>query len=302
MRAMGKLKLGIVKTRIMQLAAEDLAARIGEISPEIDVQILPVDSASGSGKAEANIRELESALLDKRVDLGLHLLKELPVALPERVVLKAVTERRTPFDAFVTGGDYSFFDELPEGARVGVSHVRQREQLGLFRPDLNFVEIKGSVDSRLQQMESRKLAGLIIGAASLERLGLQDRVTEMITGDILLPGPGQGCLGILGLRAARKWNDLLDALGDGTSRLETTAERAFLAHLADHPEVPLAVMAAVDSAEIIVEGFLVDCDSHRSVRDSVRGPSRFAEELGVKLAIELSLRLGEDGLASPGCA
>jgi hydroxymethylbilane synthase len=149
-------------------------------------------------------------------------------------------------------------------------------------------------------MDSRNLGGIVLSAASLERLGQQGRVSEMIMGDILLPGPGQGCLGILGLRATRKWKELLEHLGDATSRLETTAERAFLAQIADSAEVPLAVLAAVDSSEIIIEGFLADGDTHRSVRDSVRGPSQFAEELGIKLALELSLRLGQDGLVGLG--
>ncbi len=284
----------------MQLAAEGIAAQIAEGFPDIQTEILPIEAeiSPKPDDPEENIRELEDALLKKRVDLAVHLLKEIPVALPERIELKGVTERMTPFDALVSNCDCPFLDELPEAASVGVSHVRQSEQLGLFRPDLRFVELHGSVDSRLQQMESRDLAGIILSAASLERLDLQNRVTEMIMGDILLPGPGQGCLGILGLRSSRKWNKIIETLVDATSRLETTAERAFLSQLADNPEVPLAVLAAVDSSEIIVEGFLADPESHRSVRDMVRGPSQFAEELGIKLAIELSLRLGEDGLVA----
>lgn len=300
MSPMGKLLIGIRKTRILQLAAVDLLKRIGEGFPNLDAEIIPIEAepSASSEDSEEHIRELENALLEKQVDLVLHLLKEIPIALPERIELKAVTERMTPFDAFVSGGDHVFLDELPERASLGISHARQREQLSLFRPDLQFVMVRGSVDSRLQQMESRKLAGIILSAASLERLGLQDRVSEMIMGNILLPGPGQGCLGVLGLRASKKWDDLLGFLGDATSRLETTAERAFMARLTDSPAAPLAVLAAMDSAEIIVEGFLADSESGRSVRDSVRGPSRFAEELGNKLALELSLRMGEDGLAA----
>ena len=300
MRLMGKLRIGIRKTRLMQLAAEQMAEQIAQEFPDIKPEILAIE-AEIKGKSEdpeENIRDLENALLDKQVDLILHLLKEIPVALPEKIELKAVTERMTPFDALVSNCDCPFLDELPDTASLGVSHVRQSEQLGLFRPDLRFVELKGSVDSRLQQMESRNLAGIILSAASLERLDLQSRVTEMIMGDILLPGPGQGCLGILALRSSRKWNAILEFLGDATSRLETTAERAFLSQLADNPDAPLAVLAAVDSTEIIIEAFLANPETHRSVRESVRGPSQFAEELGLKLAIELSLRLGEGGLLS----
>jgi hydroxymethylbilane synthase len=302
MQRMRKLKLGILKTRIMQLTAEGLAEQIDEAFPEINVKIVPIETklSTASDDPEKISLELVKALLEKKIDLAVHLLKEIPVALPARIELKSVTERITPFDAFVSCGDYTFFDEIPEGANVGVSHIRQQEQLGLYRPDLRFIELQGSVDSRLQQMDSRNLGGIVLSAASLERLGQQGRVSEMIMGDILLPGPGQGCLGILGLRATRKWKELLEHLGDATSRLETTAERAFLAQIADSAEVPLAVLAAVDSSEIIIEGFLADGDTHRSVRDSVRGPSQFAEELGIKLALELSLRLGQDGLVGLG--
>ena len=149
---------------------------------------------------------------------------------------------------------------------------------------------------RPQQMESQNLAGLILSAASLERLGLQDMVSEMIMGDILLPGPGQGCLGFLGLRDDGRWDKVLGFLEDRTARAETTAERAFLARLGDDQGLPLAALAAMDSESIRMDGYLGASDGINSIRDSVQGDSRFAEELGSKLAIELSLRLGGEGL------
>ena len=301
---MTKLKIGIHKTRLMQIVGENLREQILKAGLGLDeVEILPFESEIPVNPKDPEdfIKDLEKGLLKKKIDLAVHLLKEIPVALPEKIELKAVSERLTPFDAFVST-QYDFLEDVPEGERVGVSHVRQKEQLGLFRPDLNFVEVHGSVDSRLQQVESQKLSGLILSAASLERLGLQDMVTEMIMGDILLPGPGQGCLGILGLRGDERWDKALDLLEDRTARAETTAERAFLARLGDDQGLPLAALAAMDSESIRMEGHLGAPDGINSIRDSVQGDSRFAEELGSKLAIELSLRLGGEGLGglTPG--
>ena len=295
---MTKLKIGIHKTRLMQIVGEDLKKRILAAGLGLDeVEILLFESGVPVNPKDPEdfIKSLEKALLKKKIDLAVHLLKEIPVALPEKIELKAVSERMTPFDAFVST-QFDFLEDVPDGARVGVSHPRQKEQLGHFRPDLDFIEVHGSVDSRLQQMESQNLAGLILSAASLERLGLQDMVSEMITSDILLPGPGQGCLGILGLRDDDRWDKVHEFLEDRTARAETTAERAFLARLGEDQRLPLAALAAMDSESIRMDGYLGASDGINSIRDSVQGDSRFAEELGSKLAIELSLRLGGEGL------
>ncbi|MDP6418374.1 MAG: hydroxymethylbilane synthase [Candidatus Krumholzibacteria bacterium] len=291
---MEKLRIAYRKNRVMEEAAHYLKDSILESSRDLEVELLSVEAELqySPEDPESYIKELEEALQARKADLAVHLLKEIPVSLPKKIELKSVSERITPFDAFISD-DYTFLDELPEGAKLGVSHSRQSTQLGLFRSDLEFVELHGSVDSRIQQMKSRNLGGLILGAESLERLGMQESVSEMVVGNILLPSPGQGCLGILGLRRNENWNELLETVGDHTSRVETIAERAFLARMGDNPELPVAALAAMDSSELIIEGFVASSDGERSARDIVRGKPKFAEELGNKLALLLTASLGD---------
>ena len=292
---MEKLRIGIRKSRVSQVAAEEIRDRFAELKPEMSVEILAYGGAQYSpDDPEAYIKELETALISGEVDVVVHLLKEVPVRLPERIRLIGVSERITPFDAFVSR-DYAILDELPAGARVGVSHKRQRAQLLLHRYDLACVEIHGSVDSRLQQMESQRLAGLLISAESLERVGLQEQVAEIISDEIMLPAPGQGCLGFLALLEREELAKVMEPFGDQTSRWEVMAERAFLDRLGGNPEIAIGARAALDSRCMIVEGILASEDAAYYIRDAVQGPPELAATLGAKLA-ELLLVLGDDRL------
>jgi hydroxymethylbilane synthase len=180
---------------------------------------------------------------------------------------------------------------------VGYTHPRQRAQLLIhLRPlGLELVRLTGSAESRLQQMASRGLDGLIISAESLELVGSQDRACEIIGESVLLPAPGAGCLGFLTRREDPEIEELLEAVEDRTSRLETMAERAFLDRLGGDPELALGARAALDSHSMIVEGIFSNADGSVFIRDAIQGPATAAGELGAKLA-ELLLALGDEEL------
>ncbi|MBN2171352.1 MAG: hydroxymethylbilane synthase [Candidatus Krumholzibacteriota bacterium] len=293
---MKTLRIGIRKSRVAELAVAKVVAELREENPKLAVEIVPYETGVrySAEDSESYIQELEEALRRREVDLVVHLLKEIPVRLPEDIQLIGASERINPFDAFVSR-DYQLIEELPPGARVGVSHQRQRAQLLLHRYDLEIVELHGSVDSRLQQMESQELAGLILSAESLERLGLQGEAREIVREEILLPAPGQGCLGFLARRGEEDLVELVAPLQDQTSRLETVAERAFLDRLGGNPELPLGVHAACDSYTCIIEGVLATPDSSSFIRDAIQGPRESAELIGTRLA-ELLLVLGDEEL------
>jgi hydroxymethylbilane synthase len=293
---MGILRIGIRKSHISQLAAEGIRDQLVAAHSGLEVEILPYESSVHftSRDPEIYIQELEKALMDEEVDLVVHLLKEIPVHLPAEIRLVGVSERITPFDAFVSEQHF-LLDDLPEGATVGVSHLRQKNQLLLYRYDLEPVEIHGSVDSRLQQMRSQSLDGLLISAESLERVGLQSLANEIVSEEYVLPSPGQGCLGFLGRREDADAAELVRVLEDHTSRQEAIAERAFLDRLGGNPEIAIGVHAALDSHSMIVEGVLISADAGSYIRDAIQGPPDVAELLGGKLA-ELLLALGDEEL------
>ncbi len=293
---MEKLRIGIRKSRVSQLATERLEQQLRSAQPGLSIEVCPYEAAVHFSleDPEVYIKELEQALMAGEVDVVVHLLKEIPVSLPEEIRLIGVSERITPFDAFVSA-EHFLLDELPEGGRVGISHTRQKAQLLLYRFDLEPVEIHGSVDSRLQQMHSLDLDGLLISAESLERVGLQDHANEIITEEIVLPSPGQGCLGFLGRRGEDELDGLLRSVQDQTSRLETVAERSFLGRLGGNPEMAVGAHAACDSHSLIIEGILASEDGSSYIRDAIQGPPEMAEILGAKLA-ELLLVLGDEEL------
>jgi len=295
-RVMDPLRIGIRKSHVSQLAADRICEQLANLRPELEVAVRPYEAAVlySPEDPEAYIQELEGALMNEEVDLVVHLLKEIPVRLPSAIQLVGVSERITPFDAFVSE-KYFLLDELPEGAKVGVSHLRQKNQLQLYRFDLEIVEIHGSVDSRLQQMASQELDGLLISAESLERTGRQDLANEIVSEEFILPSPGQGCLGFLGRRDDTVLAELIEPLVDATSRQEAAAERAFLDRLGGNPEIPLGVHAALDSHSMIVEGVLISEDGSAYIRDAIQGPPGMAEVLGSKLA-ELLIVLGDEEL------
>ncbi|MCP3860746.1 MAG: hypothetical protein GY704_13935, partial [Phycisphaeraceae bacterium] len=223
-------------------AAENIRAQLLEHHKDLEVEIVPIETAVhfSPDDPEAAIRELEEALISGEVDVVLHLLREIPVAMPEKIQLIGVSERTTPFDAFVSER-FALLDELPDGARVGYSHQRQQSQLLLYRPDFKLVEVHGSVDGRVERMNEHRLAALIVGAENLEHVGRQELANEIISGDIMLPAPGQGCLGFLVRREDHELGRLFEPVGDQTSRFETIAERAFLGHLGGNPEIAVGV-------------------------------------------------------------
>jgi hydroxymethylbilane synthase len=289
---MKTLKLGICDRRVSRSAAETVREQLQDLHRDLTLELIPIESCFDYSPEdpEAHIRAKEKALLDSKIDVAMHLLKEIPVSLPEAIRLCCVTERLTPFDTFISSR-HKLLDDLPPGAKVGYSHLRQKVQLMLFQPDLKMVEIHGSVDSVLQQLESRDLAGILVSAEKLELIGLQEQVCEVIADEIILPAPGQGCLGFLTRRGDTEIEALLKPVNDRTSRFEAMAERSFLGHLGGNPEIAIGVRAALDSNLMIIEGFLATEDGSHYIRDAIQGLPEQAELLGSSLA-QLLLTFG----------
>ena len=293
---MSILRIGINDSRVSRIAAERIRDQLAEAHKDlaIELAVYKGEVHYSPEDPEAYVRALEGPLADGKVDVVIHQLREIPVRLPAKIRLVGVTERLTPFDAFISTRT-QLIDELEAGDLLGYSHPRQKAQLTIHYPELELVELHGSADSLLQQMESRNLAGLVISAESLELVGMQDRINEVLGEDLILPSPGSGCLGFLTRRADDEIEALLKPVEDRTSRLETVAERSFLDHLGGNPEIALGARAAMDSQSMIVEGFLATPEGDIYIRDAIQGPSEMAELLGSNLA-KLLLALGDEEL------
>ncbi|WP_374712084.1 hydroxymethylbilane synthase [Symbiobacterium terraclitae] len=228
-------------------------------------------------------KELEAALLDGRADLAVHSLKDLPSELPEGLVLGCVPEREDPRDVVITR-DGTAFADLPAGAKVGTSSLRRVAQLRAQRPDLEYVPIRGNVDTRLRKLSEGQVDALVMAAAGLHRAGFADRITEYLDPEHCLPAPGQGALGIEIRADDARIGQVVSRIHHVPTALEVMAERAILARLEGGCQVPIGAHAEFDGGLLRVEGLIASTDGSRVIRYAAEGDAGRARSLGVEVA------------------
>ena len=272
-------------------AKRKLASTYPDLSVEIEVIKTKGDrlsemSLSQIGGKEVWTKEIEHALLSGSIDIAVHSLKDLPTKLPEGLVLGAVSAREDVRDVLVSKNNRVFRD-LPEGATVATSSLRRQAQLKHARPDLNFVAMRGNVDTRIKKLETENLDGIILAAAGLKRLGLGDRIAEFIDPAICLPAPGQAALGIEIREGDQRITDLVGVLNCVETQQAVTAERAMLAALGGGCRVPIGGYAAFDTVSVVVlvlSGVVATPDGRQVISKKMEGQASSAEQLGIRVA------------------
>ncbi|NOK10167.1 hydroxymethylbilane synthase [Corallococcus exercitus] len=256
----------------------------------------PLSQVGGKGLF---VKEIEQALLDGRADVAVHSLKDMTSVFPDGLILAAVPAREDPRDAFCSPDGHTLA-LLPAGAKVGTSSLRRSCILRARRPDLEIVSLRGNVQTRLQKTRELKLAGAMLAAAGLKRLGLDHHITQVVPVADSLPAVGQGVLAIQCREADADVRALLQPLEDVLTRDAVRAERAFLAKLEGGCTVPLAGHATVEGGQVYLRGLVGRPDGSRVVRGEVKGPVPEAERLGEALAEELLSRGAGDILRDFG--
>jgi len=238
------------------------------------------------------VKEIEEALLDGRVDLAVHSMKDMPAEIPPGLIIGAVPPRENPLDALITSGPESL-EALPRGARVGTSSLRRGAQIRHLRPDAVIVALRGNLDTRLRKLESSDLDAIVLAAAGLMRLGLTDRISAYLQPDQMLPAVGQGALCIEAREQDPATRDLLSLLDHPESHTAVTAERAFLNILQGGCQVPLAAHAQLREGRLHMQGLVAELDGRRILRATAEGTPASAEEIGRGLG-EALLAQGAD--------
>lgn len=231
------------------------------------------------------VKEIEEALLDGRAHLAVHSLKDVPTALPEGLVLGAILAREDPRDA-LCAPRHRHLDALPAGARVGTSSLRRRAQLLARRPDLEVVEIRGNVGTRLSKLEG-EVDAVILARAGLVRLGLEDRITEEIATERMLPAVGQGALAVEIRADDEETTRLVGLLEDVDTRDAVRAERALLAHLEGSCQIPLAAHARIEGENLHLQARVGRPDGSLILEAAGHGLRKDAEAIGVHAAERL---------------
>ncbi len=277
-------------SKLALIQAESVAARIREVNPKLEVSLSKIitkgdrnrhtqlDNVAGVG---VFVKELEGALLDNRIDIAVHSLKDVPTDIPLDLRLLAVTERLDPRDVLVSK---SRLDELAPGSRIGTGSLRRTVQLTQYRPDLKVCSIRGHVDTRLRKVSSGEVDGVIVAAAALLRLGWEDKITEYLPLEHFVPAVGQGVLVI----EMRLDDEEVAALVSPVNHLPTwqsvMAERAFLSALGGGCRAPIAALGTVNGATLKLEGMVADVSGKKMLRATEEGSSMSPEQVGVQLA------------------
>ena len=287
-----------IASRGSQLAlwqAEFIAAELRRAHPELTVEIEIIKTIGDRildvpriGDRGLFTKEVDEALLDRRADIAVHSLKDVPTTITKGLHLAAIGRREDPRDVLVgpAGADVSI-RTLPAGARVGTSSLRRRAQLHHARPDLEVVDLRGNLNTRLAKLDAGDYDAIILAAAGVLRLGWEDRVSAYLDTDEWLPAVGQGALAIVARNDDEVTRRAIECLDDAESAVCVRAERAFLRELEGGCQVPIAALARVWEGRISMEGLVSSLDGRRVLREHDYGSLKDPETLGVRLATRM---------------
>jgi len=228
------------------------------------------------------IKELEDALLEGEIDLAVHSMKDAPTETPPGLAFPAITQREDPRDCLISR-DGRTLQELPSGARIGTSSLRRQAQLRHHRADLQLLDLRGNVDTRLRKLAAGEFDAIVLAVAGVTRLGARDKVTEILPPEIMLPAVGQGALGIETRRRDGEISELVSSLDDSRTRACVTAERALLQELEGGCQVPLGAWAQIHKGELSLEACLLSPDGEEYLRHQKIGEPEGAEGIGKAL-------------------
>jgi len=230
------------------------------------IQDRPLADAGGKGLF---VKELEDALLDERIDLAVHSMKDVPVDLPAGFAITALLPREDPRDVFVSHKAPALV-ELPRGARIGTSSVRRHAQVARVRPDLEIVLLRGNVDTRLAKLDAGEIDGMLLALAGLKRLGLESRATQML--DDFLPALAQGAIGIEIRETDTNAREIVTQLNDKNTEIALTCERAFQQALGGSCRSPMAGLATVTNDALVFRGEVLAPDGSDFVETAAQIP------------------------------
>jgi hydroxymethylbilane synthase len=299
------IRIGSRGSQLARWQSDHVAGLLRRAGHEVSVEIIRTtgDRLQEVTFAEVGTKgmftkEIEEALADGRIDLAVHSLKDLPTELAAPFTIAAIPEREDARDVFVSP-HHSGFAELPPGAVVGTSSLRRQSQLRAVRPDVEFVEFRGNVDTRLRKLGEGQARGIVLAAAGLARLGRVEWVREYFDAQVVCPAAGQGALAIECRADDPRTHAAMRFLDHHDTRYSVTAERAALAALGGGCQVPIGIHCLREGEEFSIRGAVATSDGTQVVRAALTGAPSAPEELGATLAAAL-LRLGAREILEAG--
>lgn len=292
---MNKIRIATRESALALWQAHYVQDRLIEAHPGIEIEIIgmttqgdrdkrsPLSKIGGKG---VFVKELEQALLVEDADIAVHSMKDVPSALPDGLSIKAICKRADPRDAFVST-QYKRIEEIPAGGRIGSSSLRRRLQLKTRFPDLEYLELRGNVGTRIGKLDAGEFDGIILAAAGLGRLGLQMRISELISTEHCIPSAGQGAVGIESRVEDTRVNDLLRAINHSPTEFCVSCERLITAGLGATCNLPIAAFAELEGDSIHLSSFVSDNVGKKVLNVRLSGPASEGRQLAEQVASEL---------------
>ena len=277
-----------------------MAARIREQFPDAAVELVIIKTKGDImqdvslvqiGGKGLFIKEIEEALLRGDVDIAVHSMKDVPAELPEELEIAVTPPREDPRDVLISSGNRKL-EEMPHGARIGTCSLRRGFQLRNRMPDLDIVPLRGNLDTRIRKLGTEDLAGVIVAAAGMKRMGWVAKISQFIPVEVMLPAVGQGVLGIETRRRDPSVREAIAFLHDPVTWCEVGAERAFLQRLGGGCQLPIAAFAKKNGEEIAIGGLVGSVDGRVMIRHEMKGPASDFGALGRELADHILVRGG----------
>mgnify|MGYP001583575981 FL=1 len=243
-----ELRIGTRGSQLALNQAHWVKEKLVEAHPDLNVMLIKIKTTGDKiqdaplakiGGKGLFVKEIEEALIHRRIDLAVHSIKDVPTEFPEGLHLSAITKRGDPRDVFISR-DGTILKDLPQKAKIGTSSLRRQAQLLHFRKDLELLPLRGNLDTRLKKLKTMNLDGIVLALAGVKRLGLEERITEIIPTEISLPAIGQGALGIETRQGDQEVEGQIQFLNHKDSWIAISAERAFLKKLEGGCQVPIA--------------------------------------------------------------
>jgi hydroxymethylbilane synthase len=294
--ALTPLRIATRRSKLALWQAGHVADLLRRAHPGLEIELVPLTtqgdriqdrSLAAIGGKGLFIKELEVAMSERRADIAVHSMKDVPAEVPAEFQIAAVLERADARDALIAAGRIARLEDLPPRARVGTSSLRRQAQLYAARPDLRIETLRGNVDTRLRRLDAGDLDAIMLACAGLMRLGLESRISVRLDTEICLPAVGQGVIGIECRNADARTRELLRPLEDPGTRRVLEAERAFAERLGGSCQSPIAAHAQLHAEQLSLIGLVAEPDGSRLLRDSIQGSSAQAGALGRLLAERL---------------
>ncbi len=295
------IKIGSRGSPLALWQANWIKDQLGSLHPEVSVEITVIKTSGDNiqdvplakiGGKGLFVKEIEEAMLRKEVDFAVHSMKDMPIKFPFSLCIAAVTKRENPFDALISKDNIKLND-LPKGARIGTGSLRRISQLLYHRPDLNLVPLRGNLETRIKKLQTEGLDAIILAVAGLVRMGWDDKITEIISPEILLPAMGQGAVGIEARKHDIDNQILLADMDDEDTHLALDAERAVVAQLEGGCNVPIGAFATIEGETMKLSGRVASLDGKTLYKTGLQGHKLDAKSMGRELGSTL-LDMGGD--------